>query len=136
MVHCFRSIANDCGSRKHRRRFLLAVGWVCYNRRLVGFVIIKSVVGACFACLSSVKSAVSSDACGVANLRVISSASWDATGTGGTAGPIVAFTVTMARYYGGMDFGQAFALFFYIAAGIAFVIIILYALLHRAVQKN
>ena len=27
-----------------------------------------------------------------------------AAGTGGTAGPIVAFTVTMARYYGGMDF--------------------------------
>lgn len=107
-----------------------------FSWRLVGFVIIKSFVGACFACLSSVKSAVSSDVCGVANLRVVSSASWDAAGTGGTAGPIVAFTVTMARYYGGMDFAPAFALFFYIAAGIAFVSIILYVLLHRAVQKN
>ena len=40
------------------------------------------------------------------------------------------------RYYGGMGFPQAFSLFFYIAAGIAFIIALLYIFLHHASKKN
>ena len=107
-----------------------------FSWSLVGFVIVKSVIGACFACLSSLQGALYIDALGVANIGTLISFGWDVAGFGGALGPMMAFTLTMVRYYGGMDFPQAFSLFFYIAAGIAFIIALLYIFLHHASKKN
>lgn len=107
-----------------------------FSWNLVGFVIVKSIIGACFACLSSVKSALTIDVVGVANIRMISSYSWDVAGIGGSLGPMLAFTIMMSRYYGGMSYAEAISLFFYIASGFAFVNTLLYVVLHNAIKKN
>jgi len=107
-----------------------------FSWNLVGFIIVKSFVGACFACLSSVKSAVTIDVIGVANIRMVSSYSWDVAGVGCALGPMLAFTIMMSRYYGGMSYADAISLFFYIASGIALVNCGLYVILHYAIKKN
>ena len=107
-----------------------------FSWNLVGFVIVKSFIGASFACLSSVKSALTIDVVGVANIRMISSYSWDVAGVGGTLGPLLAFCTMMSRYYSGMTYAEAISLFFYIASGFAFVNTLLYIVLHNAIKKN
>jgi len=101
-----------------------------FSWRLVLFVIAKSVIGGCFACVSSLSSSVVFDVCGSANLSTIVRLNFVSVSNLGSAGPIVAWIVTMSRVYGGVPLSQSFNTF-YIASGIACLLCLNAAWLHH-----
>ena len=89
-----------------------------FSWRLFGFVVAKACVSFFFATMQSVTGGVAVDAVGVANLPVAYAYVYPPCGAGAALGPISAWLITFARRYDGMTFSRAFALFFYIAAGL------------------
>mmetsp|Transcript_12587 Transcript_12587/g.27436 ORF Transcript_12587/g.27436 Transcript_12587/m.27436 type:complete len:513 (-) Transcript_12587:1195-2733(-) len=102
-----------------------------FTWQLFGFVAVKSVVGGCFAAQSTVRGSILDDVVGTSNLPYVFQTGWEIGGFFGAAGPIVAFTVSMSRYYAGDTFPQAFSVFFYLAAGVAILNTLVYVLIYR-----
>lgn len=107
-----------------------------FTWRLFGFVCIKSLIGLCFSCLQVLSAAQMYDLAGGDNLQTFLRLGWPVVGVCGTAGPIVAFTTAQARFYSGMAYSQAFSLFFYIAAGLAFLNMLVNIALHLMLHRN
>ena len=89
-----------------------------FSWRLFGFVIAKGCVSLGFSVIQGVTGGVAVDAVGVATLPIAYVFVYDFCGPAASLGPISAWLITFARRYLGMTFARAFALFFYIAAGL------------------
>ncbi|GMH47734.1 hypothetical protein TrLO_g6148 [Triparma laevis f. longispina] len=101
---------------------IIGTGTFEYNSfswRLVGFVIAKSVIEGCFAIQTTIFGSTLVDIAGAQNASVMLRTQWPVAGPAGFAGPASCFIITFARYYSGMNFSEAFHLFFFLACGLA-----------------
>jgi len=103
------------------------VGKAVFTWRLLLFCIAKSVAGMCFACLSTMGAPLTFDDFGPANFMLFIPLIYIVAGVGGVAGPITAINIAYYKYYDGKTFAQAFHIFFYLGAGLAFASFLLCA---------
>merc|ERR1719291_152765 len=90
-----------------------------WSWRLAGFLVAKSVAGLAFAVGAVVAGALGVQLFGTANMRLIMVPGWFLFGVGGALGPMVAYGTAAARVESGMGYARAYALYFYLAAGVA-----------------
>mmetsp|Transcript_16613 Transcript_16613/g.51725 ORF Transcript_16613/g.51725 Transcript_16613/m.51725 type:complete len:101 (+) Transcript_16613:40-342(+) len=81
----------------------------------------------CFACLSTMGAPLTFDDFGPANFMLFIPLIYIVAGVGGVAGPITAINIAYYKYYDGKTFAQAFHIFFYLGAGLAFASFLLCA---------
>lgn len=107
-----------------------------FTWRLFGFIIAKSFVSFTFAVMQGLTASVAVDAIGVANIGIIFIFLYDAVFFAAAGGPISAWLITFARYYLGFSFAKAFALFFYIGAGLSALGALFTGWLYMETERN